>query len=200
MWGCVLCASGWQASAAETCGWKEIDGPRTFLDLLCSPFYLCTCSLCAAAPGWFSRSAWPRGLQLFFSRVQPHYFEGDSLWWRDYTCTDFISCCFSFSLFVLHKQTFSGNMDLMFKNRPERNICMTKYDKVFGASSIFYYLTVNSQYVNRIWWPLHPRNMFLFNVGQPLFCTRAFCRHTCRIYLQNKTGRIMFLNHEGIRA
>lgn len=26
-----------------------------------------------------------------------------------------------------------------------------------------------------------------FNVGQPLFCTHAFCRHTCRIYLQNKT-------------
>lgn len=24
-----------------------------------------------------------------------------------------------------------------------------------------------------------------FNVGQPLFCIRAFCRRTCRIYLQN---------------
>lgn len=29
--------------------------------------------------------------------------------------------------------------------------------------------------------------LFQFNVGQPLFCTRAFCRHTCRIYLQNKS-------------
>lgn len=96
---------------------------------------------------------------------------------------DFLCCEFVFSLTDLFMKQYLIQ-GILFK--PWQNHCL-----VHMQSSNFYYFKGNSLLANGIWHPLHPRHVFFFlayfNVGQPLFCTHAFCRRTCRIYLQNKT-------------
>ena len=71
---------------------------------------------------------------------------------------------------------------------------MTKQQDKYGAyanSKLYYFSHILYTHVTSF--------LAHFNVGQPLFCTHAFCRHKCRIYLQDKTQvncKVMFNNQK----
>lgn len=64
-------------------------------------------------------------------------------------------------------------------------VCQTQ-KKWSDQSCRFYLFIYFWQQMPCIWMAFTPTaHLSWFNVGQPLFCIRAFCKRTCRIYLQN---------------